>query len=101
VTAPLAGDYEVRVGSIIQAGTSALTHGLHSFDVGATTALDVDAAQYVASTALHRAAVTARRLKTGLSAGDDVVSMYKSATANSVTFGSRWISIVPIRVGRA
>jgi hypothetical protein len=101
ITLPaVVGDWDITVGSTIEAGSGALTHGLHSYDVGGTAATDADGCEWVGGTVLHRSSSVMSSRKTDVDASAAVVSKYRSNTSNAVSFYDRWISITPVRVGR-
>lgn len=91
ITVPLAGDYIVQVGSLID------FTGFHSYDVDATAATDVDSAQAAAAGGGSASAVSVPRTKTGLAASAAIRSKYKAAT-NTVAFQNRWMTVLPVRV---
>lgn len=100
VTVPLAGDYDVEIGSQWYSANTA-GGGLHSFDVGGTAASNNDACQGNqggASNALQTDRV--RRRKTGITAGAALVSKYLSS---GVTDTGHWLrrtmAVYPVRVG--
>jgi hypothetical protein len=103
VVVPVAGDYEISVESL-QTGASnnADAQRLHSFDVGATGAIDNDAAWSTNPTTVGTSIrVSATRRKAGIPAGAAIVSKYKRAglSTAAVGFAYRRIAAVPVAVG--
>jgi hypothetical protein len=75
----------------------------HSYDVGATGAVDADAAEVGATGAAGAPipgpiSVTASRKKTGLAASTTLTSKYRVSGAVTGTFAYRWIEVKPIWV---
>lgn len=101
-TVPRAGDYIVEVGSRAFSSNNAGT-GFHSYDIGATGAVDADACKQEAgefqTSSFPVGGAGARpRKKTGLAASTALVSKYKSAAANSTTWENRWMKVTPVTV---
>jgi hypothetical protein len=99
VTVPLAGDYDVEIGSTAFGSTGAIL--LHSYSIGATVASDNDAIEVaVAATATDEICGARVRRKTGLAAGTALVSQYRSTiSASNPSWFNRWMRITPVRVG--
>lgn len=99
VTAPLAGDYIVRLGAYVGLSNDNTT-ALMSFAVGGTGAADADA---IASTAVGTGGVTgvvvSRDVQKTVSAAATAIAAKYRVTANSASFENRFLSIVPVRVG--
>jgi hypothetical protein len=93
-TLPRAGIYEVEVGAVMNC--SAVTTGLMSYDIGGTGAVDADAARW-SGAAGYVGSVSLKRVKTFASASA-LVSKYKSGASLSVTYGPRFMRVLPIRV---
>lgn len=92
VTVPLAGDYDVSIGSV-STNTGANTN-LHGFDVGATGAADAESCrgnqQQTSGSFVVR--------KTALAASTALVSKYRT-TGGTGTWEKRWMEVLPVRVG--
>jgi hypothetical protein len=101
VTTPLAGDYEVEVGSHgYQVGGGGYDNCYTSYAIGATTAQDADAAILYSGGDSTGATLSRKRRKNGLGAGTALVSKYKTEPSGAqFYFFNRFISIKPIRVG--
>lgn len=102
ITVPLAGDYDVEVGSR-QYATSNSRNLYHSFDVGGTGAVDGDGTTFYTGTSYDGLATVAPnqtrlRRKTGLAASTALVSKYRT-TGGTAEFDSRWMRVRPVRVG--
>lgn len=102
VTLPLAGDYMVAIGCRChQNGNS--RDALMSYDIGATGAVDADATTYYSGASVDglpatvAANVMVERRKTGLTAVT-LTAKYK-VSAGQGNFSSRWMKVVPVRVG--
>jgi len=100
-TVPRAGDYLVTVGSRMVQANSPLGV-FHSYDVGATGALDADSASVAAggasgNTTINNSQIMTRK-KVGLSASTALVSKYRSDGTRTATFSNRFMSVVPITV---
>jgi hypothetical protein len=103
VTVPRAGDYNIKSGALISLSTGAGITAYHSYDVGATGALDADAAQVGAAGASGNPqpgpiSATASRKKTGLAASTTLTSKYRVSGAATGTFALRWIEVKPISI---
>lgn len=102
ITVPLAGDYRVQVGFRMKTDTTNTGKiKFHSYDVGATGAVDGDAAVATPMGIVqHVSVISPLRSKTGLAASTAIVSKYRDGiSADSVgTFGTRWMTVEPIRV---
>lgn len=96
ITLPLAGDYDVEVGSSRSATVSTIES--HSYDIGGTGAVDADASVSQGSGGVTEDSGTRPRRKTGLTAAIALVSKYKTGGGTG-TFRNRWMRVMPIRVG--
>lgn len=95
ITVPLAGDYEVRFGSL--SSNSGAQANIHGLAVGATAAADTFSSRGGGVAAVQSSSVRTRRL-TALAAATALVSKYR-VTASTGTWEQRWLAVVPIRVG--
>lgn len=98
VTVPLAGDYIVEIGCNAQNDT-ANVRAAHSYDIGATGAVDDDSASHTAGAA-NPSSVMSRRRHDGLAASTLIASKYKTGTATTTTatFRRRVMHVLPVRV---
>lgn len=96
VTVPLAGDYDVQVGSRMQAGSGSVA--VHSYAVGGTGAADADAA-VVATAGGDSSCVSAVTRKTGVAAAAAIVSQYRNSGPSTCNYLNRWMAVFPVRVG--
>lgn len=97
VTLPLGGDYTVSLGTQAANDTAgAVAH--MSYDIGGTGAVDADGPRSTSSTAGADIAIAYTRRKAGLTAVA-LTSKYKQTAGGIATFGRRWISAMPVRVG--
>ena len=101
-TLALPGDYIIDVGATLQPGSAGFG-AFASFSVNAATASDDDAAvaYFGSGTNPGQVSVMNRSYKTGLAAGTTIQQKFKAQGASSATITGRFISITPIRVGRA
>lgn len=96
---PVAGDYMVNIGFKYNAGTAVVNNGQMSYDIGATGAVDADAAVGVTpATAGAELSISRSRKKTGLTAVT-LTAKYKVPGGNSMNFGHRWMEVCPVAVG--
>jgi hypothetical protein len=96
VTIPRNGDYDVQhgaMGTILTAGG----YGAMSYDIGGTGAVDADAMNCAQNTS-PGTSHSRRKRKTGLTAGQALVSKYRGSAANTTTFSQRWMAITPVRI---
>jgi hypothetical protein len=103
ITLPLAGDYDVEVGSRVAHGTSGgfPEQFLMSYAIGATAASDNDAyavSQQTAATSLTYPSGSRPRRKTGLTAVA-LTAKYRSDNGTACAWNNRWIRATPVRVG--
>lgn len=98
VNPQFAGEYLVEVGSN-QANDNATGAQFHSFDIGATGAVDGDScsSSFLVVNAGANLSI-ARSPKTLTVAGTSFVSKYRRATAGNASFSRRWMKVTPIRV---
>lgn len=100
VTLPLAGDYMVRHGCALTCNVLA-ADTFHSYDIGATGAVDADSVQTrtaVAASSSPWPSVSRSKLKTGLTA-IALVSKYRTTDgAATATIKERWLEVLPVRV---
>lgn len=100
VTLPLPGDYDVDTGCRGHANTNAAYVSM-SYDIGSTAASDNDWVVANEPTGSNTSPKTQmrRRRKTGLTAVT-LTAKYKTS-AGMAAFSNRWMSVIPVRVGRA
>jgi hypothetical protein len=101
-TLPNGGDFDVTVGANIGQNGSTATWAYMSYAIGATAAVDADAAYINGNNfgSAMSASVVRTRRKTGLSSATTLTAKYHSESAGvSSAFASRYMSIVPVRVG--
>ena len=98
ITLPRAGDYDIFVEYETGASGVAMAGVYMSYDIGATTAVDADAA--VASVPATANVWTGNRTrrKTGLTSGIAITAKYRVGSANSVPFLKRIMQITPVRI---
>lgn len=97
ITVPLAGDYDVEIGAGATPfnGTSQM-----SYDIGATPAVDADAALFREDGANASGfSASRKRRKTALAAATALVAKYKSPNGITIFFGNRYMKVTPVRVG--
>lgn len=102
VELPLAGDYDVSIGSGIYTATAG-DEGKMSYKIGAAAAKDEDGLSFypggaVIVTDSSTPNVARVRRKTGLTAAV-LLAQYKTTAGTTVHFRERWMSAIPIRVG--
>lgn len=101
ITIPLAGDYEIAIGS----GMSLVANGtlFASYAIGATAAVDADSCEMGqvahAATEGYLANITRVRRKTITAANTALVMKYRESVAGTGSWFERWIQARPIRVG--
>lgn len=96
-TLPLAGDYSIGIGAEI--GYAGSGNGCMSYDIGATPAVDADAACMAAPTGVG-GGISRTVRKTGLTAVT-LTTKYRqlnNVAPNMPSFAKRWIQITPSRV---
>lgn len=101
-TLALAGDYRIEVGANL--APSAAGFGMFaSFSVAGATALDADAAQgyYGTGTSPGQSSNSNIAYKTGLAAGTTIQQKFKMQGTVAGNIDRRFITITPVRVGRA
>lgn len=105
ITAPLAGEYLIRTAAFI--GGFSPESGYMSFAIGASAANDARAIGWslwainsVTPTAGSASASVAReQMATVASAASAITAKYKNPGGGGVSFASRSLSIIPVRVG--
>jgi hypothetical protein len=96
ITVPLAGEYDVWIGASFAPAAAVI--GLMSYDIGSTAAVDADAVR------LHGGAVQGsvnRPRRKELVAQDALVAKYRESVATGSSWLDRWMSVIPVRVGRS
>ncbi len=92
VVAPLAGDYDVRIGGLQY---NVNTNGYMSYDIGVTGAVDNDA--MIQGSGGGSQTGSRLRRKTALSAGTNLVAKYKTISG-TMHWQTRWMEVKPVRV---
>lgn len=92
---PVAGDYLIEHGTDMT-GSAGGTGGWHSYDIGASVAVDGDASVTGFGSAGQEFTVTMTRKKT--LAAVTLTSKYKHFGA-AVTMSKRWLKVTPLRLG--
>ena len=103
-TLPNGGDFDVEVLAWAEVNNSGQVGStLMSYAVGATAALDTDAATFTSnSSGFVGANVASKRRKTAIAGGTTFTSKYKangSLTAGACQWANRVMAITPVRVG--
>lgn len=100
ITLPLAGDYEVEVGCFtVQDGSLASAVDVFmSYDIGATGAVDADAAKTRHDSSQTGDTISRPRRKTGLTAVT-LTAKYKIGASDTVNFANRWMRVTPVKLG--
>lgn len=93
VTVPLAGDYDVAVGAMMN--NSGANASAVSYAIGAAAAQDADGARHDGT---NYASVCRVRRKAGLAASTALVAKYVVGGGTG-DFHRRWLSAAPVRVG--
>jgi hypothetical protein len=97
VTAPLAGEYQVRHGCLLYQTAAAVQSTFMSYAVGATAAVDADSIQLQPSALNEVEHMSRDTRKTGVLAADAFVAKYKVNAGATSHFARRHIMITPIR----
>lgn len=97
VTVPVAGDYDVAHGWTETAGP-ADTAALMSYDIGATPAVDVDAARTGAGFGNPPNGTQGRSKRKSLGAVT-LTAKYRVTGGTARTFAERWLRVTPIAIG--
>ena len=92
-TTPVAGDWQITVQARITA-ESGSNIAIMSYDVGATGALDIDAAQGNIATP-ERPTLSGISEKAGVAASTLIRARYKNLNATSLTYADRRLIIIP------
>lgn len=99
ITLPLSGDYLIEVGHASWHTVTGVGV-ICSYAIGATAALDVDAAQSWSGSGSNDTQESYRpRRKTGLTAGSLVDMRWRSSAASTANLRRPWLRITPVRVG--
>lgn len=96
ITVPLKGDYDVDIGHRLFSGPAGADI-LMSYAIGATAAVDADAANDFG--AGQNANFFRPRRKTNLAAGAALVAKYRVSAASEAKWSARWMRVTPVRVG--
>lgn len=100
IIVPLAGDYDVGIGAYMATGTTVDTYMAMSYAIGGTAASDLDAIWHrTPGSAIAYQSAARNRRKPGLSATTNLISKYRAGGAYSMTWGYRWMTALPVRVG--
>jgi hypothetical protein len=97
IALPLAGDYEVTLGTRIY-NDAANAGGFMSYDIGATPAVDVDGVTALQGSGVSATHSARTRRKTGLAAVT-LTAKYKRNSGVTCSFDYRWMHAKPVRVG--
>lgn len=98
ITLPFEGDYLIQFGCASDNNTATVQSWM-SFKIGAGSAADADGVVTDGlGTSIILASVARARKKTGVSAGDAVVSQYRTTAGGTAAFLNRYLNITPIRV---
>jgi hypothetical protein len=95
LTIPVAGDYDVTINAILDNASASLNYA--SYAVGATAALDADAAQLSVSAPSQGSTVARTSRKAGLTGGVVLTAKYKG-TAGATYASKRVLSALPVAV---
>lgn len=98
-TVPRAGIYTVAHGFTSEYVSGANVALLMSYDIGATGAVDADAARaWMTTMAVQFGTSPARERAKTLTAGTALVSKYRYYNAGGSAFSNRWLRVMPVRV---
>ena len=101
ITLPLAGDYELEYGCLLNAAAASATTAADaamSIAIGAAAAVDADWLYGYSASGTQYANHARKRRKTGLAAATAIVTKYKKFTGATPSFADRWLSAIPVRV---
>lgn len=100
LNAPLAGEYDIEIGSTASTAAVSTNGAVMSYSNGATAAADNPSAFLQATSAVANSGSISRRSRvTVAAAGDALTAKYRiSGGAGTVGFQRRWLTIVPVRV---
>lgn len=99
LTLPLTGDYDVEIGATAFNATGGASTWM-SYDIGATLALDADAALSAAPNVTDAptwSSIARARRKTAILAATALVAKYKRDVGTG-SWQSRWMRVTPVRV---
>lgn len=100
IALPLAGDYDVEIGTEFTSGGTG-QWGRMSYDIGGTAAVDADSVGLDAIGTTQANTGSRCRRKTGLTAVT-LTAKYRKGVAPAswtATFSSRWMRVTPVRIG--
>lgn len=97
VTVPLAGDYDVEIGSVAVHSTAGQFMAM-SFKFSAADAVDADYAVCHEMLANMAQQISTMRRKTIAAAAQPVTAKYRTSSATA-QFSNRWLRVTPVRVG--
>jgi len=97
ITLPLAGDYDVTIGTYATVSGAAASAYM-SYDIGGSAAADTNALRVDSAVSGWGAEPVRTKRQSGLSAVA-LVAKYKGSTTNSNIFSTRFMRVRPVRVG--
>lgn len=95
VTAPLLGDYDIEIGATV--GNTAIALSYMSYKVGASAAVDEDAAILEGPASLT-ISLGRKKRRASVAAATAFVAQYK-VSAGTGFFSRRWMALHPVRLG--
>jgi hypothetical protein len=100
LTAPLAGDYDMRVGSFVLA-PGVQGYATHSVSIGGAAVVDRDGPSLRGDTSQQaQATLDVPRRLTGLAASTQITSKYNwTGASGTAQWDSRFLELAPVRVG--
>lgn len=98
LTLPLAGDYDIFQHFAASTGSAGMIGAFMSYAVGATAALDGDAAFASVMSPGWAQSASRRRRKTGFTAGVVLASRYR-VSSGTISISNRILEATPVRVG--